>query len=89
MDSEVKVVLTVSSLGLLISPIIENIKVVNKKIAKGKPRSVFSGAQTTNTPNPIRFRITFQIESTANRCRADDSLRYLRPTLGLKADFLS
>lgn len=41
-------------------------------------------AQLPETEPSIRFRVTFQIESTANRCRADESLRYLRPTLGFK-----
>ena len=45
-----------------------------------KPRSIFSGAH--HTINPVRFRVTFQIESTANRCRTGETLRYLRPTFG-------
>lgn len=28
---------------------------------------------TSHTINPFRFRVTFQIESTANRCRADET----------------
>ena len=34
-----------------------------------KPRSISSGAH--HTINPVRFRVTFQIESTANRRRTD------------------
>ena len=44
---------------------------------------------TSHTINPFRFRVTFQIESTANRCRADETLRYLRPTFGFNNGFLS
>ena len=42
---------------------------------------------TSHTINPFRFRVTFQIESTANQCCADETLRYLRPTFGFNNGF--